>query len=138
MEKAAPFAAVLSGDKKALLASGQKGLMQIMAVNHRGMSTEEPGRRGGCHRAAAGNSSKAPRPREATTTFMKRVLGAFVLAIFVLVAIPALAVEGGLGRPISGMSIAPFAGVVPPEPGLAFAAGETYLRASSVAAEPCQ
>ena len=31
----------------------------------------------------------------------------------------AFAVEGGLGRPISGMSIAPFAGVVPPEPGLA-------------------
>src|SRR5207253_3486418 len=36
-----PFAAVLSGDKKALLASGQKGLMQIMAVSHSGMSTEE-------------------------------------------------------------------------------------------------
>jgi hypothetical protein len=27
-----------------------------------------------------------------------------------------LAVEGGLGRSISGMQIAPFAGVVPPEP----------------------
>jgi phosphoglycolate phosphatase-like HAD superfamily hydrolase len=36
-----PFAAVLSGDTKALLASGQKGLMQIMAVSHSGMSTEE-------------------------------------------------------------------------------------------------
>src|SRR5881397_3079331 len=40
-KKQQPFAAVLSGDKKALLASGQKGLMQIMAVSHSGMSTEE-------------------------------------------------------------------------------------------------
>ena len=32
---------MLSGDKKAVLASGQKGLMQIMAVSHGGMSTEE-------------------------------------------------------------------------------------------------
>ena len=36
-KKQQPFAAVLSGDKKALLASGQKGLMQIMAVSHSGM-----------------------------------------------------------------------------------------------------
>jgi len=35
------FAAVLSGDKEALVASGQKGLMQIMAVSHSGMSTEK-------------------------------------------------------------------------------------------------
>jgi len=42
----------------------------------------------------------------------------------------AFAVEGGLGRPISGMQIAPFAGVVPPEPGLAFAVGETYYEGS--------
>src|SRR6266568_6067160 len=40
-KKQQPFAAALSGDKKALLASGQKGLMQIMAVSHSGMSTEE-------------------------------------------------------------------------------------------------
>jgi phosphoglycolate phosphatase-like HAD superfamily hydrolase len=40
-KKQQPFAAVLSGDQKALLASGQKGLMQIMAVSHSGMSTEE-------------------------------------------------------------------------------------------------
>ena len=40
-KKQQPFAAVLSGDNKALLASGQKGLMQIMAVSHGGMSTEE-------------------------------------------------------------------------------------------------
>jgi phosphoglycolate phosphatase-like HAD superfamily hydrolase len=40
-KKQQPFAAVLSGDKEALIASGQKGLMQIMAVSHSGMSTEE-------------------------------------------------------------------------------------------------
>src|SRR5438132_8032728 len=40
-KKQHPFAAVLSGDKEALVASGQKGLMQIMAVSHSGMSTEE-------------------------------------------------------------------------------------------------
>ena len=42
----------------------------------------------------------------------------------------AFAVEGGLGRPISGMQIAPFAGAVPPEPGLAIAVGETYYEGS--------
>ena len=42
----------------------------------------------------------------------------------------AFAVEGGLGRPISGMQIAPFAGVIPPEPGLAVALGETYYEGS--------
>ena len=42
----------------------------------------------------------------------------------------AFAVEGGLGRPISGMSIAPYAGVIPPEPGFAFATGETYYEGS--------
>jgi hypothetical protein len=42
----------------------------------------------------------------------------------------ALAVEGGLGRPISGMQITPYAGLVPPEPGLAVAVGETYYEGS--------
>jgi len=36
----------------------------------------------------------------------------------------AFAVEGGLSRPISGMQIAPFAGVISPEPGRAVATGE--------------
>ena len=49
-----------------------------------------------------------------------------------------LAVEGGLGRPISGMQIAPFAGVIPPEPGLAVATGETYFDGSIGVAESCQ
>src|SRR5437016_7285737 len=39
-KKEQPFAAALSGNKKALLASGQKGLMTIMAVSHSGMTTE--------------------------------------------------------------------------------------------------
>src|SRR5207237_3885143 len=43
-KKQQPFAAVLSGDKEALVASGQKGLMQIMAGSHNRMSTEEFGR----------------------------------------------------------------------------------------------
>src|SRR5437762_6617175 len=54
----------------------------------------------------------------------------FVLVIVVSSAPSALAVEGGLGRPISGMQIAPFAGVIPPEPGLAVATGETYYEGS--------
>jgi len=58
------------------------------------------------------------------------LLGAFVLTLCVSFAPRALAVEGGLGRPISGMQIAPFAGVVPPEPGLAVAVGETYYEGS--------
>lgn len=36
-----PFAAILSGDTKALLASGEKGLAQIMAVTHAGMTMDE-------------------------------------------------------------------------------------------------
>ena len=61
---------------------------------------------------------------------MRRVLGAFVLTLCVSFAPRALAVEGGLGRPISGMQIAPFAGVIAPEPGLAVATGETYFEGS--------
>ena len=36
-----PFQAVLQGDLKALAASGEKGLMQIMAATHAGMSTAD-------------------------------------------------------------------------------------------------
>ena len=36
-----PYAAVLSGDKKALAASGDKGLLQIIATTHSGMTTEQ-------------------------------------------------------------------------------------------------
>jgi hypothetical protein len=55
-----------------------------------------------------------------------------IVALIVFISLPssAFAVEGGLGRPISGMSIAPFAGVIPPEPGFVFATGETYYEGS--------
>jgi phosphoglycolate phosphatase-like HAD superfamily hydrolase len=36
-----PFKAVLEGDLKALAASGEKGLLEIMAATHAGMTTEE-------------------------------------------------------------------------------------------------
>jgi phosphoglycolate phosphatase-like HAD superfamily hydrolase len=36
-----PFKAVLEGDMKALAASGQKGLIQLLLATHTGMSTEE-------------------------------------------------------------------------------------------------
>ena len=58
--------------------------------------------------------------------------------LFLSFAPSVFAVEGALGRPISGMQIAPFAGVIPPEPGLAVATGELTLRAPSVVVEPCQ
>lgn len=35
-----PFAAAIAGDLKAMLANGEQGLMQIMAVSHTGMTTE--------------------------------------------------------------------------------------------------
>src|SRR6202012_1724540 len=35
-----PFKAVLSEDKQALAASGEKGLLQVMAVTHAGMTTD--------------------------------------------------------------------------------------------------
>ena len=36
-----PFKAVLDGDMKALAASGEKGLVELMAVTHAGMTTDE-------------------------------------------------------------------------------------------------
>ena len=58
------------------------------------------------------------------------LLAAFALTIPSSLVHTTLAVEGGLGRPISGMQIAPFAGVIPPEPGVAVATGETYFDGS--------
>lgn len=45
------------------------------------------------------------------------------LALFAACVPCAHAVEGALGRPVSGMTINPFAGVVPPDPGFVFAIG---------------
>jgi hypothetical protein len=63
---------------------------------------------------------------------MKTKLIGVIIVLVVFISLPssAFAVEGGLGRPISGMSIAPFAGVIPPEPGFVFATGETYYEGS--------
>ena len=36
-----PFKSVLAGDMKGLMASGEKGLMQLVAVTHSGMTTDE-------------------------------------------------------------------------------------------------
>jgi phosphoglycolate phosphatase-like HAD superfamily hydrolase len=40
-KEAQPFKAVLGGDPRALAASGEKGLLEIMAATHAGMTTEE-------------------------------------------------------------------------------------------------
>ena len=56
--------------------------------------------------------------------------GIIALASFVSLVPSAFAVEGGLGRPISGMQITPYAGLVPPDPGLSVLTGETYYEGS--------
>jgi hypothetical protein len=58
------------------------------------------------------------------------LLGASALTIVFSFPNSAFAVEGALGRPISGAAIAPYAGVIPPEPGLAVATGEAYYPGS--------
>ena len=68
-----------------------------------------------------GSASNSP------TRFLRATI---VLVLCWMVKSEALAVEGGLGRPISGMQITPYAGLVPPEPGLAVLAGETYYEGS--------
>src|SRR6516165_470042 len=65
-----------------------------------------------------------------TQTYLIIICAMITLAFTVLFPAPAFAVEGGLGRPISGMQITPFAGVIPPEPGLAVATGATYYTGS--------
>jgi hypothetical protein len=52
------------------------------------------------------------------------------LILFTSFAPSAFAVEGGLGRPISGMQIIPFAGLVYWEPGFVIVTGETYYEGS--------
>src|SRR6218665_4041221 len=47
-------------------------------------------------------------------------------ALALLTASPALAVEGALGRPISGAGVNPYAGVVPPAPGWIVGISELY------------
>jgi hypothetical protein len=63
----------------------------------------------------------------------KSNLAAITVGLMFLIpfATPALAVEGALGRPISGAAINPYAGLVPPEPGLAAVIGEAYYDGSN-------
>src|SRR6266576_3941004 len=63
-------------------------------------------------------------------------LGITIVSLFLSFASSALAVEGGLGRPISGAAIAPYAGLVPPEPGFAVTIGEAYYDGSISGAVP--
>jgi hypothetical protein len=62
-----------------------------------------------------------------------------IVVVFIFLASSAtsvFAVEGGLGRPISGAAIAPYAGLVPPEPGFAVTIGEVYYDGSISGAVP--
>ena len=48
------------------------------------------------------------------------------LATLALAASPVFAVEGGIGRPITGMQVSPYAGIIPPQPGWLWQVGYTY------------
>ena len=62
---------------------------------------------------------------------MKRFSAFCFVALFYLTGPQMLnAAEGGLGRPISGATINPYAGLVPPLPGLAVGVTEAYYDAS--------
>ncbi|GAA5121294.1 transporter [Luteolibacter yonseiensis] len=52
-----------------------------------------------------------------------------ILLLSALVSPTAHAVEGALGRPVSGAEINPFAGVIPPAPGLIVGVSELYYKA---------
>ena len=64
---------------------------------------------------------------------MKTKLAALNITVvlpFLAFASSAFAGEGGLGRPIFGAAINPYAGLVPPAPGFAVSIGETYYEGS--------
>ena len=48
------------------------------------------------------------------------------LAMAAFPALTAQAVEGGVGRSITGLQVTDYAGVVPPDPGWSLAAGYVY------------
>ena len=62
--------------------------------------------------------------------YLITICAVITLALTVLFPAPAHAVEGGMQRPISGMQIAPFAGVIPPEPGFDVVVSEIYYTGS--------
>src|SRR5215468_5072661 len=57
-------------------------------------------------------------------------IAVITLAFIVLLPSSVFAVEGGMQRPISGMQIAPFAGLIPPEPGFDVVVSEIYYSGS--------
>jgi hypothetical protein len=69
---------------------------------------------------------------------IKRAVIGIAVAFILIVrfATSAFGVEGALGRPISGAAIAPYAGLVPPEPGFAVTIGEAYYSGSISGAVP--
>jgi len=58
-------------------------LLEAISQNLNTVATAEPAGRGGGRRTAVGNATEAPRHSEAATTFMRRLLAAFVLTIVV-------------------------------------------------------
>jgi hypothetical protein len=67
---------------------------------------------------------------------MKPKLIAVVLIFLSSSATSLFAVEGAIGRPISGAAINPYAGLVPPAPGFAVTIGEAYYSGSISGAVP--
>ena len=69
--------------------------------------------------------------KRSTSDTSARFLRATTILLFCWIAPgEALAVEGGMQRPISGIQIAPFAGVIPPEPGFDVVVSEIYYSGS--------
>jgi hypothetical protein len=62
--------------------------------------------------------------------YLITICAVITLAFAVLFPAPAHAVEGGMQRPISGMQIAPFAGLIPPEPGFDVVVSEIHYSGS--------
>lgn len=61
---------------------------------------------------------------------LKRIAGASVLVLMLGLPFAARGTEGALGRPISGLGVAPDAGIVPPEPGWFVNLAEIYYDGS--------
>src|ERR1051325_983067 len=60
----------------------------------------------------------------------KLIVTRLLIVVILMCSSRLFAAEGGLGRPISGASINPYAGVVPPLPGFALGVAEAYYDAS--------
>lgn len=57
------------------------------------------------------------------STKLTKATAAIAIAIALTTVPPAGAVEGGVGRPITGQQITPFAGIIPPDPGFIWQLG---------------